>query len=279
MIEDRVGPRPTRESSPLKAVIVIGAILLVAGGAAYFFWPSPPPPPPASAAAPAPPPVVQHYAVATPASAETLPTLADSDPTVLDALKKLLGPDAAAKLLVPESIVRNLVATIDNLPRDHLAMRLSPVHSPGGTFKASGKDESLAISPDNASRYGPYVTAFEASDPSTVIPLYLRLYPLFQQAYIDLGFPNGYFNDRLVEVIDHLLAAPEPTAPVKLVSPHVLYEFADPDLESRSSGQKLMMRLGPDNEARVKAKLRAYRKELVAQTPASAISVPRTNRP
>ncbi len=277
MIEDRVGPRPTRESSPVKVLAIIGAIVAAVGAGVYFLWPSPPPPPPASAAAPAPAPVVQHYAVATPASAESLPPLAGSDPTVLDALKKIFGPDAAAKLLVPESIVRNLVATIDNLPRDHLSARVSPVHPPQGVFKATGRDDSLTVAADNGARYAPYVSAFEATDPSTVIAVYLRLYPLFQQAYIDLGFPNGYFNDRLVEVIDHLLAAPEPKAPVKLTVPHVLYEFADPDLEARSSGQKLMMRLGPDNEARVKAKLRAYRKELVSQTPASAISVPRTN--
>ena len=38
--------------------------------------------------------------------------------------------------------------------------------------------------------------------------MYKQYYPLFQQAYVDLGYPEGYFNDRLVEVIDHLLATP-----------------------------------------------------------------------
>lgn len=275
MIEDRVGPRPTRETSAVKILAIVGVIAGI-GAAIYYFWPGPPPPPSGPSAASAPAPVVQHYAVATPASAESLPTLADSDATVMDSLKKLVGPDAVAKLLVPESLIRNIVATLDNLPRDHLAMRVSPVNPPGGTFKTTGHDDTIAIAADNGARYAPYVTAFEATDPAATIAVYLRLYPLFQQAYIDLGFPNGYFNDRLVEVIDHLLDAPEPKGPVKVVSPHVLYEFANPDLEARSAGQKLMIRLGADNEARVKAKLRAYRKELVAQTPASAISVPRT---
>lgn len=27
---------------------------------------------------------------------------------------------------------------------------------------------------------------------------YVRLYPLFQKAYVELGYPNGYFNDRLI---------------------------------------------------------------------------------
>jgi len=43
----------------------------------------------------------------------------------------------------------------------------------------------------------------------------------------------------------------------------VLYAYADPDLEARSAGQKIMMRMGADNEAKVKAKLRELRRALV----------------
>ncbi len=106
----------------------------------------------------------------------------------------------------------------------------------------------------------------ETIDAKRIVALYMRYYPLFQKAYVDLGFPDAYFNDRLVEVIDHLLDAPELPAPVKLTVPHVLYEYADPDLESRSAGQKMMMRVGTANEARLKARLRAFRREIVAQS-------------
>jgi hypothetical protein len=93
---------------------------------------------------------------------------------------------------------------------------------------------------------------------------YVRLYPLFQQAYVELGYPNGYFNDRLIGVIDHLLAAPEPKAPVYLAQPRVVFEFADPQLESLSAGQKILVRMGADNEMRIKAKLRELRKLLAS---------------
>jgi hypothetical protein len=265
-MEERVGPRSSPEN-PWKVMAILAAILLAIGAGAYFFWPSNPPPPPPSAGAPPPPPppAAPHYAVA--ASAEPLPRLAESDPAVLDALKKLLGPAAIAKLVMPESLIRNIVATADNLPRDHLAMRMSPVRAALGTFKTTGQDETLVIAATNEARYTPYVEALEATDPAAVVGAYVRLYPLFQQAYVELGFPNGYFNDRLVQVIDHLLDAPDLKTPVKLVSPRVLYLYADPDLEARSAGQKILMRMGAANEARVKAKLRAYRKELEAQTP------------
>jgi len=98
-----------------------------------------------------------------------------------------------------------------------------------------------------------------------LVQRYIEAYPLFQQAYAELGFPNRNFNDRLVEAIDNLLAAPELAAPPELVQPTVLYEFADEDLQKRSAGQKVMMRMGADNARRVKAKLREIRRELVAQ--------------
>ncbi len=76
-------------------------------------------------------------------------------------------------------------------------------------------------------------------------------------------------------MIDHLLQTPEfeqapevrlteVRGPVKSERPWVRYEFADPALESLSSGQKLLLRMGPVNERRLKIKLREFRKELVS---------------
>jgi hypothetical protein len=119
---------------------------------------------------------------------------------------------------------------------------------------------------DNAARYEPYVRVLEQADPQKLVQAYVRYYPLFQKSYQDLGYPHGYFNDRLVEVIDHLLAAPDVPAPVALTQPKVLYEFSDPALESLSAGQKMMIRMGTVNESRVKTKLRAIRRALTGQT-------------
>ena len=90
----------------------------------------------------------------------------------------------------------------------------------------------------------------------------VEFYPLFQQSYAELGYPSRYFNDRVFDVIDHLLATPDLSGPIALTQPKVLYEFADPQLQELSAGQKMLLRMGPDNEARVKAKLREIRKLL-----------------
>ena len=110
----------------------------------------------------------------------------------------------------------------------------------------------------------------ESIDSTKLVAFYFHYYPLFQQAYRDLGYPKGYFNDRLIEVIDHLLETPELEGPVTLVRPKVFYLYADPGLESRSAGQKILMRTGVENTRRIKAKLREIRTEIVNRSKPSA---------
>ena len=85
------------------------------------------------------------------------------------------------------------------------------------------------------------------SNSTKLVAAYRGLYPLFQRAYAELGYPDAYFNDRLVEVIDHLLGAAPATEPLRLVRPKIFYQFADPELESLSAGRRLLLRIGNDN--------------------------------
>ncbi len=96
------------------------------------------------------------------------------------------------------------------------------------------------------------VNLVAGTDREAIAALYRRFYPLFQESYVRLGYPDAYFNDRVVEVIDHLLVTPEPHEPIRLIRPHVLYEFADAELEALSSGQKLLLRMGGEHAARIK---------------------------
>jgi DUF3014 family protein len=64
-----------------------------------------------------------------------------------------------------------------------------------------------------------------------------------------------------------MLAAPASSADIAVVQPKVMWEFADPDLEALPAGQKIMLRLGPDNAARAKAKLSAIRRLIAKGAP------------
>jgi hypothetical protein len=191
-----------------------------------------------------------------------LPALNESDPAVSEALAGLWDGKTLEQFFNLKDFIRRIVATIDNLPRAKVALRLVPVKPVPGAFLTTGTGAGLAVSPANSARYAPYVRLLEATDSKKIVAAYVRFYPLFQEAYRELGYPQGYFNDRLVEVIEHLIAAPELQGPVRLVRPKVFYLYADPELEARSAGQKTMMRMGGDNAIRVKAKLRELRGEL-----------------
>ena len=185
-----------------------------------------------------------------------LPSLDESDSYFLLALVDIFGADIE-RMLVNEALVDKFVATVDNLTRSHVSEKIQPVSRLSGTFvvDATGNDGQLYLSTDNYQRYDLLVNLLSRAELEVVAEMYRRFYPLFQESYVRLGYPNGYFNDRVVEVIDHLLATPEPAEPVQLVRPHVLYEFANPELEALSSGQKLLIRTGSDHAATIKSAL------------------------
>lgn len=250
-------------------VVVVVVVAVLAGVAWYMHSQSPQTPPVAAApATPAPAPQPQtHYPVESTEAvpAKPLPALEASDAEVQEALAETFGRKALAELFQLNGIIRRIVATIDNLPRERVSGRLLAVKPAPGHFIVSGQGDSLALSADNYSRYTPYVRFAEGLDAKKLVAVYAHFYPLFQQAYVDLGYPDGYFNDRLVAVIDNLLAAPELPAPPKLQQPNVLYTYADPELESLSAGQKALLRMGPQNAAVIKAKLREIRVQVTSQ--------------
>lgn len=202
-----------------------------------------------------------------------LPKLQESDPAVRSALTVVVGDEAVAQYLVPREVIRHFVVTVDNLPRKKVAVDLRPVKTVSGEFVASGGADSVVLDAENYARYAPLIRLVQTTDSRQLAALYRRFYPLFQESYENLGYPSAYFNDRMVEVIDHLLATPDIKGPIKLVQPSVYYQFADPTLESRSAGQKLLIRMGSENAAVIKAKLKELRAE-IAKTPPPAAAAP-----
>jgi hypothetical protein len=280
--------RPRREM-PIGAIVAFVLVLL---GTAYLGWrwyqqqmlaepvpvaaapndaPAPPPPPAPPSAASAEPQNPMD-ALAPPDAA--LPKLPDSDARVTKALIELFGGKNVAAYMHPDGIVRRFVTTVDNLAREQAPPSAWPVLPTGQRFITEGQQGQVqTIAANNAARYNAIVLLAESVDPAKAAAVYAKLYPLFQQAYEELGYPGRYFNDRLIAVIDHLLQAPEPKGPVEVrlvevkgdvpsTRPWVRYEYADPKLESLSSGQKIMVRMGPENERKVKTSLRGLRQQI-----------------
>ncbi|HEY5672575.1 MAG TPA: DUF3014 domain-containing protein [Malonomonas sp.] len=194
-----------------------------------------------------------------------LPSIDHSDASLQETLQSLSETKPFMHLLVMDHFIPKLVVTIDNLPSKKLPQAHLPLKTPKGRFQVSGTLEAPQTSRQNQKRYVAYVKLLESLEPELIITVYRYYYPLFQEAYKQLGYRNAYFNDRLIQVLDHLQETPNPTEPLTLSQPAVLYTFADPSLEKLSSGQKILLRMGPDNRQRTLKVLARYRQLLVSQ--------------
>ncbi|ODV14255.1 MAG: hypothetical protein ABT20_00670 [Rubrivivax sp. SCN 70-15] len=274
----------------MKRVAWVLVVLALAAliGAAVWFWRGRAEPPVAVSTAP-PAATVATGQVTQPAASEPAavqhpveapaaePALTATDlPAALD---ELLGHKAVLSWLLTDDFARRVVATVDNLGRSFAPSAMWPVHTTAGRFQASERGGRLVVDADNALRYTPFVLFVEAIDVDRAAALYRRMYPLLQQAWQDIGYPKGYFNDRLFEVIDLLLATPEAgdtialrltevQGPIPSTQPWLRYRFADPAFEKLSAGQKILLRMGAVNERRLKSRLAAFRLALAKLGPA-----------
>jgi hypothetical protein len=194
-----------------------------------------------------------------------LPPLDDSDSYFLLEVGQVFGTGIES-LLLRDAIIDRLVTTIDNLPRDHVSEKIRPVNSLSRSFEANptSDDTVYLLGAENHSRYDELMSRIAAADTNSAVDIYRRFYPLFQKSYERLGYPGAYFNDRVIEVIDHLLDTPVLDGPIELVRPNVLYEFRDPELEALSSGQKLVLRMGAEHAATLKTLLAELRTKLAS---------------
>jgi len=272
------------------SILIVVVIIAIAGAGGMYWWqlrtlgpsaksaalPAAMAPAPAAsvATAPAEPAIGFPIDAAGAPDKVTLPALANSDKYLADAVGAMVPRNDLLKFLQLDKFATRVVATVDNLARAHAAPMMWPLNPAPGRFTTNQAGAaSTTISPANSQRYTPLVRFIESVDTAKAVALYVSAYPLFQQAYEELGYPRRYFNDRLVAVIDHLLATPtaseglavnltEVKGPIAAIRPWVRYEFSDATLESLSSGQKMLLRVGPVHQARLKAKLRDIRGQI-----------------
>jgi hypothetical protein len=275
---------------------MIGLIIILLGAVAWYFFsvqkapeaepqpaqpviiePAPPAPEPESRGLPAPEAAVLEPEPEPLTEPEPLPPLPESDELVLQSLSDMLGEASVMQFLLDEDLVSRFVASMDALTSRQVPGQIMAVQGLGGDFGVSADEQpeklilnaegdpipQFILSPDNYQRYAGQVEMFEAADTEELLALYQNLAPLFRQAWAELGYPEESFEERLVEVIDSLLATPDVQTPIRLIKPEAFYLFADPALESLPAGQKVLLRMGPENAGRVKVKLSEIRSILV----------------
>ena len=187
-----------------------------------------------------------------------LPSLDNADQDIRPRLLALNWKAGLAGLFVTEDMLRNFVVKADNIAQGQLASGhklLQPL--PQTLAIATG--EPMQLNDTHFARYEPYIQLLESVPEQQLVALFNRYEPLMQQAYAELGYPDQLFKNTLLQAIDMLLATPEVSYPLALERPSVMYTFADSQIEQLPAAQKQMIRLGPDNQQRVKALLKRYK--------------------
>jgi hypothetical protein len=119
-----------------------------------------------------------------------------------------------------------------------------------------GREPDLRIAPGSYRRYDALAGAFAALDAKALVAAYRRLAPLCEEAYRELGYPEGGFEQRLRAALVLLASTPRADDTPALVAEVKRYEFADPNLEGLPDAQKQLLRMGPGNQQRIVEKLR-----------------------
>ncbi len=79
--------------------------------------------------------------------------------------------------------------------------------------------------------------------------------PLFQEAYRELGYPQGDFQVVLIQAMKELLKVPVVDGEIQVKEAVVSYWLVDDTLEDLSDAQKHLLRMGPQNTRKIQKKL------------------------
>lgn len=261
--------------------LIVGAIIIVI--LAIVFWPSKeddavipepevvqpetempsePEEPEVFETKPAPPPVELEK----PENIEPLPEPVEPEPEPLDvsdpAIKASLldistaGDESVNRMIVNEGLLQRFVVSATNLANDEMAPNHQLLTPPEQQFRVYSQAGKQWIDAASYKRYTPYVDMLESFDSEALLGVYAMYKQDIQAKYAEIGDPDQDFDEVLTEAIDQLLDTPEVPVPVEVTTDSVAYKYTDPRLENLNGPQKQLLRTGPDNMRRIKAKLR-----------------------
>lgn len=190
---------------------------------------------------------------------EPLPSLNEGSGVVL---QELAEQDINTQPVQAENMLRKFVVFVDNVARGDVVREAAVISGPQSRFIVQHIDGQIYVDERSYTRYNDIVSWFYEMDADVLVAQYRRFQPLFEEAFNEIKEPGANFDDRILDAIAILLDTPEPRGLLALSDEQVMYTYADPALENLPAAQKQMLRIGPDNRALVKSKLREIRQRL-----------------
>lgn len=202
------------------------------------------------------PEAIEQPKVVVKAKPEPLPSLEQSDHFVVDQAKAAFKRISINNILNKDNVARQFVVFVDHIAHGDVARKASPLTAPEQQFDVLEVSDKTYLNPDSYHRYDIYAGLLEQMSPTAIVDTYVKLMPLLDDAFAELGYEDVSFNQRVRKAIKEIMKAPVIDQPIELTSVSVNYKFKDADLESLPNAQKLMIRMGPDNTRKVKMALK-----------------------
>ncbi len=197
------------------------------------------------------------------APSPSLPTLNASDGFVRNQLTALAGGAQVVRYLASDQLVRKFVVFVENISRGEFPQTGLPYRPMQVEMPVQNLDDNLFVMDESAhARFDQVIGAFLAIETDTAVSLYRMLSPLFQSAFAEIGFRDENFDDTLRKALEIVINSEPVPGPYQLVKPSVMYLYADSTIENLQEVHKQLIRIGPDNTAKLKSKLSDFAVQL-----------------
>ena len=186
-----------------------------------------------------------------------LPALDTSDGFLRDMVATLSQHPLITHLLATDSIVRNTALAVEQIGNGRTPAIPLKMLRPSSRLAVVG-GETGRVDPRTYARWDGATTSLVSINPGDAAQLYVNVKPLFDEAYRELGHPNGDFDASIVRAIEMLNDTPTSTADPELLRRPGYYEHADATLRSLPPVQKQFLLVGPDNRQKILAWLKRF---------------------
>lgn len=187
-----------------------------------------------------------------------LPTLAESDATLRELFLSLSRHPLLTRVVAQRGVVR--AATLAVVQMGDGKTPAAPLADlrPATRLTIEGGGESGRVDAASYTRWDGAVRALVSINPRDAAQVYVNVKPLFDEAYRDLGYPDGDFDDAIVRAIRVLNDTPDlATAPVLLARP-AYFEHEDAALRALRPVQKQLLLTGPQHRTELLGWLRRF---------------------
>jgi hypothetical protein len=151
------------------------------------------------------------------APAFVLPRLDSSDQLIRDGAVSLTRHEGINTWLGSKQLIRKVVAFTDNVANGNIAKEPAAALAPRGQMVVDEVEEGVyVVNPRSYERFNNATNILLSLDTERSVEFYLLLRPLFQEAYEELGYPSGNFDQVVLSSIGRLLETPKTKVPKSL---------------------------------------------------------------